>query len=127
MTNEKEKIVLHADDDPTIRLVLGKILKSTFPDAKIEPFEDGTSLEKRFLQAPQADLVVTDNSMPRLTGLDFIQRYSRLVPVPIILVSGDYGIEQKAKEYGVAAYLQKPFELKEFVETVRQILYPFPR
>jgi PAS domain S-box-containing protein len=76
-----------------------------------------------FEQTPQAfDLVLTDQTMPRLTGLDLARALQGLrASVPVVLYSGHAeGIpEARLKEAGVRALVRKPVEPAELLEALR--------
>jgi len=70
-----------------------------------------------------ADLVITDQSMPHLSGLDLIIALrTRSVTLPIIMASGDQAYAPAASPAGATAFLPKPFTRALVVETLRQVL-----
>ena len=75
---------------------------------------------------PQAfDLVITDQTMPNLTGEGLTRELLRLRPdLPVILCSGfSYAMtKEKLKEIGIRAYHMKPLEFRELALTVRRVL-----
>lgn len=83
------------------------------------------ALEK-FSQEPEAyDLVLTDMTMPTLTGLDLLKRLRGLrSDIPIILCSGFSELinEQKAQALGFQKFLMKPIALRDLSSTVRRVL-----
>ncbi len=71
------------------------------------------------------DLVITDYTMPKLTGLEFSRRILILRPeLPIILTSGYQEIidRLKAEEFGIKYYLVKPYELYTLSGLIAEIL-----
>ncbi len=73
----------------------------------------------------QFDLVITDMSMPKMTGDRLAQELLKVRPdIPIILCTGysERISEEKAKELGIKALAYKPLELKRLSQTVRKIL-----
>ena len=79
-----------------------------------------------FRSAPaQFDLVMTDMTMPGLTGLDLSREMLQIrSDIPIVLCTGysELVTEQKAKELGIREFLMKPFSLKDMAGTVRKVL-----
>lgn len=81
----------------------------------------------KLLPRERFDLVVTDINMPELNGLELI-RFIRNSPgyedVPLIIVSSEGSERDQARglELGASAYLTKPFEPQELVETARRLL-----
>lgn len=70
------------------------------------------------------DMVITDMTMPDMTGLDLARRCSSLRPgLPIILCTGYTNkiTETLAREAGISRLLLKPVEIRELAETIRRL------
>jgi DNA-binding response OmpR family regulator len=68
------------------------------------------------------DLIVTDNNMPNLSGVELVRRLRKTGSrTPVILVSGSYRVEDDP-ELDLAAILQKPYHLYELASTARRAL-----
>ena len=90
----------------------------------VTPVQDGLQAWEA-LHASRYDLLITDNNMPRMTGLELAER-TRLegMKLPIIVASGAVGLPS-GTDYDwlrVAARLQKPFATDELLKTVEQVL-----
>ncbi|MCD4716184.1 MAG: PAS domain S-box protein, partial [Desulfobacterales bacterium] len=71
------------------------------------------------------DLVITDMTMPQMTGDKLAMELIRLRPnIPIILCTGYSGYisEEKAKNMGFRAFAMKPLVLRDLAKTVRKVL-----
>ncbi len=71
------------------------------------------------------DLVITDYTMPHMTGLDLANKLHRIRPdIPIILCSGlnDPVPTDKLKKAGIVKFITKPFGKREFSQAVRDVL-----
>ena len=71
------------------------------------------------------DLVITDMSMPTMTGAQLSSELMKIRPdIPIILCTGFSHIisEEKAWEIGIKAFVMKPLEMNLLAETVRKVL-----
>lgn len=69
------------------------------------------------------DLVITDQSMPRMTGLELIEELRHLRPdLPVILTSGFARKATSTTEAHVTAFLSKPFSKQIMAETVARAL-----
>jgi len=79
-----------------------------------------------FLMDPQAfDLVITDQTMPQMTGIELAEELLRIRPnLPIVLCTGFSELVDAngAQEKGIFRFLMKPFSIREMGETVRQAL-----
>ena len=71
------------------------------------------------------DLVITDMTMPNMTGAELAQKLIEIrEDIPIILCTGFSEIinQEKAKALGIRHYLMKPVIKSEFAHAVRQVL-----
>jgi signal transduction histidine kinase/ActR/RegA family two-component response regulator len=81
---------------------------------------------ERFRAAPgEFDLVITDMTMPGVTGKELAREVLGLRPrLPVILCTGfsDAIDEATAREMGIRAFIVKPIVMRELAETVRRVL-----
>jgi CheY-like chemotaxis protein len=79
-----------------------------------------------FLANPnQFDLVITDMTMPKMTGDQLVQEILKIRPdEPIIISTGFHENidEEKAKQVGIRQYIEKPFNRRILAEVVRKVL-----
>ncbi len=71
------------------------------------------------------DLVITDQTMPGMTGVDIARRMLQIRPdVPIILCSGYSSVisEDKAKSMGIREFAMKPLSKKDISQLIRKVL-----
>ena len=83
------------------------------------------ALDRFTLNPSYFDLVITDMTMPQMTGVKLSEKLMDIRPdIPIIICTGHSALvdEEKAKELGLAAYLMKPINMKETAQTIRKIL-----
>ena len=116
-----KNVILYAEDDSSVRSVNEMFLKNYFSGMIIETFEDGTSLEKRLNNGVAGVcMVITDNDMPGITGLEIIKKYAGKLDFPFILnsTSPDEVISE-AVEVG-AFYVPKP-GCPELIEGVKKV------
>ncbi|MCP3891928.1 MAG: response regulator [Desulfobulbaceae bacterium] len=76
-------------------------------------------------QLDQVDLVITDQTMPGMTGSDLSRRMLQIRPdIPIILCTGYSTIisEEKAKSMGIKAFALKPLAKKDIAKLIRKVL-----
>ena len=116
--------ILYAEDDPVLRGFSVEILAHS--GYAVTPAEDGLQAWAA-LHSKGYDLLITDNNMPRMTGLELAAK-TRLegMKLPIIVASGTIGL-LAGTDYDwlrVAAKLQKPFATDELLKTVEQVLRP---
>ncbi|MBN2719391.1 MAG: response regulator, partial [Deltaproteobacteria bacterium] len=72
-------------------------------------------------------LVITDYSMPGMTGIELANELRRRQPdIPIIMMSGyDESISKEAlAASGINAFLKKPVEAKDLVKSIKKVMHP---
>jgi PAS domain S-box-containing protein len=71
------------------------------------------------------DLVMTDQTMPELSGVELIQKIKTLRPeIPTILCTGYSSKvnDEEARQLGISAYLMKPVDFPELLQVIRNVL-----
>src|SRR5690606_2484368 len=117
--------ILIVDDDPTIQLIAGELLKAEGHD--IVHAGDGVEALKALVAIP-ADLVVLDMLMPNMDGLETILAMRKTHPrVKILAISsggpmGPQDLLRTAKLFGADETLVKPLVFSTFGATVERLL-----
>jgi CheY-like chemotaxis protein len=76
-------------------------------------------------QPDNFDLVITDMTMPNMTGVDLAKRIMRIRPdIPIVLCTGfsDMVWEEKAKAIGIREFVMKPIIRQTMARVIRRVL-----
>ena len=114
--------ILIAEDDNMIRQIISDFLVG---DGYIVSAAADGEQAWEALRRDNYDLLVTDNSMPRLTGIKLIERIRKAgMSLPVIVASSSF-FAWDVREYRhlqIAAVLPKPFGELEFLDTVRNVL-----
>src|SRR6476660_1031920 len=111
--------VIVADDDPGVRAIIAQIIRQLYPAARLSVVRDGMEALQVFDQQG-ADLVVTNQTMPRMRGLDLIAALrARQATVPIIMVSGAPAHAPVALAAGATRFVAKPFTYLQLVQALR--------
>ncbi|MDD2791572.1 MAG: sigma-54 dependent transcriptional regulator [Sediminibacterium sp.] len=114
--------ILIIDDERAIRNVLKDILGNE--GYQVEEAADGEDGFKK-LKAGRFDAVLCDIKMPKLDGIEFLQKAREEVPdVPVIMISGHGNIETAvdAVKKGAYDYISKPPDLNRLLITIRNAL-----
>ncbi len=115
---------LFVDDEETIAELGGKILKQIGAEAEV--FTNSIAALAAFIAAPEAfDAVITDQTMPGLTGMELAKKILEIRPdIPIILTTGfsENVSEELAKTVGIKEYILKPLSLEVIAWTVSKLL-----
>ncbi len=118
-------IILIVDDDPTVRLIAGELLRGD--DHAIVEAEDGDEA-LRIVGVMAVDLVVLDMLMPNKDGLETIVELRKRQPDIRILAISSGGVLDRslllrtAVAIGADESLQKPLRLETFADTVTRLL-----
>ncbi len=87
---------------------------------------DSTEALELFRSQPEAfDLVITDMTMPNLTGKDLARKLMEIrADIPVILCTGFSELinEKKAKEEGIREFVMKPYVMKNLATAIRRAL-----
>ena len=114
--------ILIADDDRSIRTVLGQALGRAGFDVRTT---GNAATLWRWVSDGAGDLVITDVVMPDEDGLDLLPRIKKRRPeLPVVVMSARNTLltAVKATERGAYEYLPKPFDLKELLSIVDRAL-----
>jgi two-component system, OmpR family, phosphate regulon response regulator OmpR len=114
--------ILVVDDDDGIRSLVKKYLnENNFLVNTSNSAED--AMKK--VEVIKFDLIVLDVMMPGKSGFEFIQEYKKKIQTPIILLTakGEANERVEGLELGADDYLPKPFEPKELILRIKNILH----
>jgi DNA-binding response OmpR family regulator len=114
--------ILLVDDDSGVRQLYADVLVRC--GYRVDTADDGAS-GWRALNASRYDLLITDNTMPKVTGLDLIKKLrSEDMMLSVILASGTVPTEElnRCPWLQIDAVLPKPYSIEELLETVRAVL-----
>lgn len=116
--------ILYVDDEKEVSEACKRMLEHLGYQvtAEVDSIE---ALEIFRAQPGQFDLVVTDYTMPRMTGTDLAREILQIRPdLPIILCTGfsEMITEEKAVGMGISAFAMKPFDRREMAQTIRKLL-----
>ena len=115
--------ILVVDDEPQIRqLITNSLAREGY---EVDIAEDGAGAWEA-LQVRRYDLMITDNSMPKVTGIALVKRLrSQSSTLPVVMASGTIPTEElnRHPSLGINAILLKPFAIDEMLNTVKRILH----
>ena len=113
--------ILVVDDDDGIRSLVGQYLtENNFLITTSNSAED--AIKK--IEIIKFDLIVLDIMMSGKSGLEFVHEYKKKIQTPIILLTakGEANDRVEGLEVGADDYLPKPFEPKELILRIKNIL-----
>ena len=120
--------ILFVDDEESI-MKLGPLMLEPL-GYKVDATMSPANALKRFSSNPDNyDLVITDMTMPEMTGVALAEELLRIRPdIPIIICTGHSPLidEKKAKTIGIAAFVMKPLTIQKIAKIIRQVLKKRP-
>jgi len=107
-----EKIrVLCVDDSALVRSLMTQIINSQ-PDMQVVAVAPDPLVARELIKQHNPDVLTLDVEMPRMDGLDFLERLMRLRPMPVVMVSSlterNSEITLRALELGAVDFVTKP-------------------
>jgi two-component system phosphate regulon response regulator OmpR len=113
--------ILVVDDDEGIRSLVKKYLNEN--SYLITTASNGEDASEK-IKIIKFDLIILDIMMPGISGLDFIQEHKNELDTPIILLTAKGQANERVEglEVGADDYLPKPFEPKELLLRIKNIL-----
>lgn len=121
-TNPPHRILV-VDDDPSICSLSAEVLIRH--GYEVEAAADGEAAWEA-LNTDGYDLLITDNDMPRLTGVELVKKLrAARMDLPVIMATGTLPKEEFTGRPWLqpAAMLLKPFTIDELLGTVRKVLH----
>lgn len=121
---EKSTIAL-VDDERNILTSLRMALEAE--GYKVRTYNDGASALEALTEEP-ADLGVFDIRMPRMDGIEFMERLKNThadKKIPIIITSNDSSLDtiSKGAEFGIRGYIVKSSQpMKTIIETIDRVI-----
>ncbi len=110
MTAPKTKVLI-IDDSALIRSVLREIVTAQ-PDMEVVGVAPDPLVARELIRETSPDVLTLDVEMPKMDGLDFLERLMRLRPMPVVMVSSltERGSEitLRALELGAVDFVAKP-------------------
>ena len=119
------KHILVVDDDTRLRSLLQRFLRENGFFVSVAKCASEARL---FLHQYRFDLLIVDIMMPNETGLEFLNTLRQDSSIPVILLTamGETADRIAGLESGADDYLPKPFEPKELVLRIKNILKRTP-
>jgi two-component system, NarL family, invasion response regulator UvrY len=116
--------ILIADDHEIMRHGIEQILLEEFPLAYMEEAENGQILVEK-VKAADWDLIITDISMPIMSGLEAvieIKKHKPTIPILVLSMHSEEHYCISAFKVGAAGYLSKAMAQNELLNAIKKIL-----
>lgn len=121
--------ILFVDDEESIVDMAQSMLErfGYRVETRLNPVE---ALELFKSKPHEIDLIITDMTMPQMTGITLSEKVKNVrSDIPIIICTGHRSLSdgERSKEQGIAGYIPKPIRMKDFVQTIRNVLDRYGR
>lgn len=122
------KAILLIEDDMVDAMTVQRALKELRVTNRLVHVENGEEA-LAYLRDPDQDLpciILLDLNMPIMNGIEFLQAAKadpNLKRIPVIVLTTSEEQEDKVESFslGIAGYMRKPVDYRQFVETIRSI------
>ncbi|HEV7892273.1 MAG TPA: response regulator [Pyrinomonadaceae bacterium] len=114
--------ILHAEDDALVANVVGETLRDE--GWRVSTYTDGVAALAEIESDAHYDLILLDNHLPGVNGLELVSRARQLAhrqQVPIIMLSAA-DEWREARRAGATAFLRKPEDMHALTETIARML-----
>ncbi len=118
------KLILTVDDSASIRQMVAFTLKSAGYEV-IDAVDGEDGLDKA--KGRTADLVLTDQNMPRMDGLTLIKALRelnqyRVTPILMLTTESSDAMKAAGRAAGATGWLVKPFDPQKLLEVVKKVI-----
>jgi C4-dicarboxylate-specific signal transduction histidine kinase len=117
---------LYVEDEEAIRSAIGGLLKTFFKD--FISCENGLDGLRAFEQnQDKIDVIITDINMPKLNGLDMLEKIKEISPyVPMLITTAhnDANFLHRAIDIGVTGYINKPIDVRKLLDVIKKNVLP---
>lgn len=118
--------ILVIEDEPMLQMDMVDMLN--FEDYEVFAASDGAK-GLALAEESHPDLILCDIMMPVMNGYEFLEQIKTLphlqaIPVVMLSAKADLASIQKALDMGAVAYIKKPFDISELLETVADFIKP---
>ena len=119
------KTIFLVDDSTTMLMSLSEILQKA--GFQVETAADGASALSQLKNGLKPDLIITDQNMPGLTGIELIRETRKLAafrftPILMLTTESQQAKRQEGKAAGATGWLVKPVAGKDLLGVIKQVL-----
>ena len=119
-----DETILFVDDEEFIADMAQNMLErfGYSVETRLNPVE---ALELFQTKPNEIDLIITDMTMPQMTGINLCEKVKNVrSDIPIIICTGHSSLidEKKSKELGITGYITKPIRMRDLAQTIRHVL-----
>ncbi len=118
--------IMVVEDEADVRSYFARALARIGPEIEVLTACDGREALALLRLAP-CDLILSDQRMPGMSGIELLITLRRSSAVPFVLISADRSVEEAAYAAGANDFLSKPISLDTLHSAVTRYLLRRPR
>lgn len=115
--------ILVVDDQFGVRLLIHKVLEES--GYNVKAVASGLECLNHAISLNRPSLILLDQRMPAMTGIQVLSRLSQddqAKDIPVIMISAETDLEDLERCFGVQNFLSKPLDLNVLLKTVQETL-----
>ena len=110
-------VALVVEDDAPVRQLLDAILQTVGWQRVL-----GASWEEVRDAVDHVDLLLLDHRLPGASGIEVLEEVRRRRPeVPMVMLTGDSTVQDRAEDLGVTGFLRKPFDVADLIDILARV------
>lgn len=117
------KSILIVEDNVDSRELFGEILRDeNYEVIETEDGQDALNYLKSHENPP--DLILMDLTFPHMSASEFVERLlaeTKWQDIPLVVISGQVDTQEQALKLNAKGFLKKPFDINQFVQTIRDV------
>ncbi len=112
--------VMVVDDSAPVRQQVSTALRQA--GFMVVEAVDGQDGVEKLAATPGVAMVICDVNMPRMTGIEFLEKLGGKLPVIMLTTEGQPEMKKKAKALGAKGWIIKPFVPELLIEAVKSFV-----
>jgi FixJ family two-component response regulator len=111
------------DDEPQLVRTYELLFRRRQIPLAFYAYDGHEAIEKFRKASPRPGVVIVDNRLPSMNGIDVMKAILTIEPgTKIIFISGDESIRQESLEAGADVFLKKPTSINDITKTVNSLI-----
>jgi DNA-binding response OmpR family regulator len=111
------------DDEPQLVRTYELLFKRRQIPLAFYAYDGHEAIEKFRNASPRPEVVIVDNRLPSMSGIDVVKALLAMEPgTKIIFISGDDSVRQESLDAGAKVFMKKPTPINEITRTINTLL-----
>jgi DNA-binding NtrC family response regulator len=111
------------DDEPQLVRTYELLFKRRQIPMAFYAYDGHEAIEKFRDASPRPEIVIVDNRLPSMSGVDVVKALLAIEPgTKIIFISGDDSVREESIDAGAKVFMKKPTPINEITRTINELL-----